>query len=81
MSDRFLIEQSDSIDNAVFDAISSIADDEIKWDMELIGEVVDFIEMLLNERDIPACRPWYFDSEYEVPCYASEERCPHCKVS
>lgn len=74
----FLCESGDRIDNAVFDAIMSIAHDgkSLRWDMEFIGEVKDFIEHMLSERDIPTCHPWQNGNGHI--CYSTTERCEHC---
>lgn len=77
--DDLLCESGDRIDNAVFEAIKSIAHDgeKLEWDMSLIGPVNDFIEGLLTERGIDACYPW--QDEDECICYATSDRCKYCE--
>lgn len=77
--DNLLCEAGDIIDNAVFEAIQSIAHkkEQLEWDMSLIGEVSDFIETLLAERGINTCHPW--QDEDECICYATSERCGYCE--
>lgn len=79
----FINERNDVIDNAVFDALQAIADEEVEWDMEIIGEVADFAERMLAENKVKTCRPWYDipeieHKEDETPCYKTEERCEFC---
>lgn len=77
--DDLLCEAGDRIDNAVFEAIMSIAHHvkKLDWDMSLIGPVSDFIERLLTERGISTCHPW--QDENECICYATSDRCKYCE--
>lgn len=77
-AERFLIERNDDIDNAVFAAICSLVheDEEIEWNMEIIGEIEDKIESMLIKRGIITCHPWY-DEDGNI-CY-KVCRCHHCK--
>lgn len=74
-----LCEAGDRIDNAVFEAIKSMAHDgeKLEWDMSLTGEIKECIESLLKERGIDACYPW--QDENECICYATSDRCKHCE--
>lgn len=73
-----LCEAGGRIDDAVFEAIKSVAHDgeKLEWDMSIIGGVSDFIERLLTEHGINACHPW--QDENECICYATSDRCKFC---
>lgn len=74
--ENLLCATGDEIDNAVFDAIQALSLEELEWDMSLIGEVSEFIESLLSERNLKPCHPW--QDEDENICYSTCSRCPYC---
>jgi len=46
-----MTERNDTIDNAVYDCILALAEkdeDELPWDMEIIGDVTDAIQAVLE---------------------------------
>ncbi len=76
--EQFLENKNDRIDNAAYELLCSIASKKdstlkedghpVDWNMELIGDVVDFAEDLLARKGIPVCRPFY-EGDEEVKCY------------
>ena len=47
-----------------------------EWNMKIIGEIVDAVEMALVLRDIPVCHPW---RENGTECYKCSDSCEWCK--
>lgn len=78
LRDTLLCEHNGMIDNAVWEAITSMAAGELEWDMEIIGRVEEFIEKILDLKGIPVCHPW--EDEDEVLCCCGEDSCPVCWV-
>ena len=78
LREELLCDENDRIDNAVWNAISSMVVGEIEWDMALIGPVEDFIEKILTMKGIPVCHPW--EDEDGVLCCCGQDSCPHCWV-
>lgn len=76
--DDLLCESANRIGNAVFEAICSIAckEEQLEWDMSLVGPVAEYIEDTLGRRGINTCYPW--EDENECICYATDGRCKHC---
>lgn len=79
--DDFSIEKNDDIDNAAYELLQSLAVNEIDWDMEMIGDVVEFVKEYLEEKHIPVCHPYYdVTTDKDIPCYRSGdchvEECP-----
>ena len=75
--DNLLCEAGDVIDNAAFDLLSALSSEKLEWDMQIIGEVVNAVEGILKQFNIPCCRPW--QNENEHICYSlPNERCAHC---
>lgn len=72
--ENYLIKKGDDIDNAAFDLINAFYNkgfgEEIEWDMQIIGEVVDAAEETLKSFCFGICRPFTFD---EKPCYKTDE--------
>ena len=68
--ETFLVEQNDVIDNAFHDALSALASsgDDLEWDMEKIGDLIDCAEAILKEHGVESCHP-YYESGEETPCY------------
>ena len=80
-ADNFLCSRGDDIDNAVFDAIKTVAHapEGVEWDMSIIAPVTQCIEDVLIKRGINTCHPWQDDDENI--CYFTEDRCSHCTKS
>lgn len=82
--ENYLIRKCDEIDNAAFDLINAMYNkgdsEEIEWDMEIIGEVVDVVEETLKSYCFGICRPF---TSNETPCYKTDEcgirNCPFKK--
>lgn len=63
-------------------------DGEVDWDMEHIAEVTGTVEIILNEKGIHICHPFFthdeeddehFDEENGgTLCCLSRDRCPYC---
>lgn len=55
------IERQDFVDNVIFDLINELipSDNEIGWDIELIGEVRDRIQTKLVEKGICTKQEFY----------------------
>lgn len=47
------------------------------WNMQVIGDLTEWIEYELHNANIDTCYPWQDDNEYI--CYSIEARCEHCK--
>lgn len=75
--DDLLCQAGDTIDNAVFAAISALCPVPLEWDINLIAEITDTIEAALGKRNLPACRPW--EDEEQNICYSTSDRCSYCK--
>lgn len=76
MKDKLLVERNDAIDNAVWAAVLEMAAEEPDWDMQIIGQIEEFIVKILGMRGIPSCWPW--EDEDETVCCLSEDACAHC---
>ena len=79
----FLEEKNDRIDCAAYDLICWLAtsksnfdasedDPPISCDMSMIGELVDYAEMMISRREKPVCRPFY-EGDGEITCYLGED--------
>lgn len=53
------LDRLDEIDNAVHECICVLAEKEIPWDMELIGETLDAIKQVLLAKKIRVRHPGY----------------------
>ena len=73
----YLCNRNDAIDNAAYQLIgvltaedpgASLEDDPAtpNWDMAIIGEVVDAVKEIIQEKAGHTCHPFYCDS---IPCY------------
>ena len=78
--ENFLIAKNDLIDNAAFELIKALVstseneeNEEIEWDMEHIGEVVDMVKSYLKERGFQVCHPYY-----EADGDTDEKPCCEC---
>ena len=78
---RFLESKNDNIDCAAFDLFGLLAssgvdipehDSPIEWNMEIIGDLVDYAEHLLAEKGISVCHP-FLEGEDETPCYIGKD--------
>ena len=78
----FLCERKDILDNAAYDLMRQMLDLQAEgedcvafpWDMELIGELEDFITEMLAERGLTVCHPYYEDGENtRTPCYLGQD--------
>ena len=84
--ENFLIAKNDRIDNAAYDLICAIVtpseyeeddeEEEVEWDMEHIGEVVDMVKSYLEEAGFKTCHPYceendQFGQSCRVPCLKS----------
>ena len=47
------------------------------WNMQVIGDMTDWLEYQLRNVNVDTCYPWQDD--HECICYALEERCKYCK--
>jgi hypothetical protein len=52
-----MLERNDDIDNAVFGCLCALAEKELEWDMELIGEATDVLKDILKDRGFPVRHP------------------------
>lgn len=68
----FLTRKADEIDNAAFNLINAIARQNISWNMELIGGVVDLVENFLTEKSIKTCNP-YYEGDEEIACVDGDD--------
>ena len=68
----FLTEQNDKIDQAAFALLCALSSSKLAWDMEKIGTLVDSAEILLAERGVDTCRPFY-EGDEEVPCISGTD--------
>lgn len=74
----FLTAHSDEIDRAAFALLCALSGSELAWDMENIGTLVDSAEILLAERGVDTCRPFY-EGDEEVPCISGMDcKNPSC---
>lgn len=78
---RFLEGKNDNIDCTAFDLLGLLVssgadipehDSPIEWDMEIIGDLVDYAKHLLGEKDIAICHP-FLEGEDETPCYLGKD--------
>lgn len=82
--EKYLTRKGDEIDNAAFALINAMYDkgkgEEIEWDMEIIGEIVDVVEDTLKSHCFGICRPFTADDK---PCYKTDDcgvaNCPFKK--
>jgi hypothetical protein len=80
-TDDLLCSRWDEIDNAVFEAIKTVAHDpeDLEWDMSIIAPVTQCIEDTLHNKGIGTCHPWV--DENQIICCYTDDRCPHCTKS
>lgn len=76
-NDDLLCDAGDKIDNASHAALCALAAVPVEWDMSKIAEVNDAIISILQKHGIPTCHPW--ENGEGIICYATEDRCIHCK--
>ena len=74
--DNFLVARNDRIDNAAFELLNALSPEPQEWNMEIIGKIVDAVEMALVLCDIPVCHPW---REENTECYKCGDSCEWCK--
>lgn len=82
--ETYLAAKCDDVDNTAFNLINALYSkglgEEIEWDMEIIGDVVDAVEDALKSHCIGICRPF---TSNEKPCYKTSEcgvrNCPFKK--
>lgn len=82
--DNFLTDRNDIIDNAVYQLILTLTDkteDELEWDMSIIGDVTLAIESVLARHDITICHPYHEEDENDdnserIPCIDTDT-CEH----
>lgn len=83
--ENFITTRNDVVDNAVYDMLCTIAnvsgqEEELDWDMEIIGEIADYAEEVLNGSEVETCRPFY-EGENETPCYLGTDcKNPNCPL-
>ena len=70
--ENFLTEKNDEIDNAAFALIQALAGEEAEWDMEIIGDIVDFADVLLIEHGYEVCHP-YYEGDDRTACYKGKD--------
>jgi hypothetical protein len=51
------LERNDIIDNTVFECIETLAEKELDWDMQLIGETTDAIKEVMTDFGIRVRHP------------------------
>lgn len=76
MFENLLTERSDAIDNAAYQLILALtgnSEDDMPWNMEYIGPVVDAAVKALNDEYVSTCRPCYINNDDETPCYQMSE--------
>lgn len=78
--ENFLIAKNDLIDNAAFELITALIstsndeeNEEVEWNMEHIGEVVDMVKSYLEEQGFQVCHPYY-----EADMNTDEKPCCEC---
>lgn len=78
----YLERKNDRIDNAAHELACAILDKDpigsdretvLPWNMEIIGQITDFVTDLLSQRSLPACHPYFGDND--TPCFD----CGDCK--
>lgn len=73
--ESYLINKNDEIDNSVFALINAFVrkdgDTDVKWNMEVIGEIEEVVEDILTSRYFDICHPFYSDDN--IPCYKSDD--------
>lgn len=74
--DDFFISRNDHIDNAAFELLNALTPEPQKWDMEVIGDIVDAVELTLIYHCIPVCHPWREEGE---ECRNCSDSCEWCK--
>ena len=79
--ENFICNKNDDIDNAAFNLLCTIVTTseyyngdcpEIEWNMETIGQLVDYAENLLIKSGYNTCHPFY-EGDEETPCYLGED--------
>ena len=86
--ESLICEQNDLVDNAVYRCILDLTgknEDELPWDMNVIGDVTDAIESVLDRKGIYFCRPGHNiapdDYDRETPCYEDNDcKCDNCPM-
>lgn len=85
ITDRFenlLTKRSDTIDNAIYNMLLEILgenEESMPWDMEIIGNVADAVEVALPDFGKHLCRPYI--GEGESPCFKLHEcKCATCPM-
>lgn len=76
------IARNDDVDNAVYDCICSLTEQELEWDMEIIHEVTEAIkEALLKTRGLQV-RHYSVDTDKDGNQHISDGlECPEDKES
>lgn len=58
-----MLQRNDDIDNAVFQCVCILAEKELEWDMQIIGNVTDAIKKELGNYNISVRHPGVFIDE------------------
>lgn len=72
----FLTSRNDRIDNAAFELLNALSPVPQEWNMEIIGDIVDAVELTLIYHGVPVCHPWREDG---TECYKCSDSCEWCK--
>jgi hypothetical protein len=80
-----MIARNDEIDNAVFNCVNILLDDEIEWNMEIIGDVTGMIKDYLWERHKlrvrhPGVVTNVDGSQFYCDYGLHEAQCPDCRT-
>jgi hypothetical protein len=51
------VQRNDNVDSSVFECITTLAEKDIEWDMEVIGETTDAIKEVLSDHGIRVRHP------------------------
>lgn len=65
-----MIERNDEIDNSVHECICILAEKDLEWNMEIIGNVTDAIKSVLSTYGIAVRHPGVVTDENGVQSYA-----------
>lgn len=52
-----MVQRNDEIDNAVFSCITTLTEQKLEWNMEIIGKVTDAIKGVLAEYNLKVRHP------------------------
>jgi len=69
----YMLEKNDRIDNAAQNLLNEMAsagidwDEQVPWNMSVIGDIEDAVEEVLERHGIHHCHP-YYEGDEEIEC-------------